>query len=276
MVTDTVHQRIRLIVHRPEITPALREEYDRFSAELMPVIHELVRKTMPILQHEVSASISKNRVYGSRLCAENIAMQDYRYFAKKNPPEESPSLAVALRIDESASMSAFGRLEAAKRAAVAVYEFCNDCNIPVLIYGDTADQSAMEQMSLFAYCDFEKPDTEDRFRLMNIQGRSNNRDGMAMRILAEKLLTENQQTKLMICISDGQPKAMPDYSGATAAMDMQQVLIEYRRKGITFLAAAIGQDKEAISNIYGKEHFLDISNLQQLPVRLVQMIARYL
>lgn len=188
------------------------------------------------------SEISNQVKYGSQFNADSIA--------KKRPPDESPSLVVALRIDESASMSAFGRLEAAKRAAVAVYEFCEQCKIPIIIYGDTADRSSLEQMSLYAYCDFTHKEQDDRFRLMNIQGRSNNRDG--------------------------QPKAMPDYSGDVAISDMQMVLKEYRRKGIIFLAAAIGQDKETLCDIYGKESFLDITDLRQLPVRLVKIIARYL
>lgn len=42
-------------------------------------------------------------------------------------------------------MNAFGRLEAAKEAAVAVCEFCEACGIPTLIYGDTADRSPREK-----------------------------------------------------------------------------------------------------------------------------------
>ncbi len=276
ITAGTRHEGIRLIVHRPEATPELREAYKNLSVELVPVVRELVRKTMPLLIHEDSVSFSKNKLYGSQFNSEGVAKKDFRYFAKKSCPEDSPSLAVALRIDESASMSAFGRLEAAKRAAVAVYEFCEQCKIPVMIYGDTADRSLLEQMSLYAYCDFAHADADDRFRLMDIQSRSNNRDGMAVRILAEKLLAAKEQTKLMISISDGQPKAMPDYSGNLAAADMQNMLKEYRRKGVTFLAAAIGQDKETICGIYGKESFLDITDLRQLPVRLVKIIARYL
>lgn len=276
IISGTNYQGIGLIVHRPEITPELKERYYKLYSELIPVISELVRKTKPILIHEDSTSFSKNHLYGSQFNADSIAKKDFRYFAKKLPPDENPSLAVALRIDESASMSAFGRIEAAKCAAVAVYEFCWQCKIPIIIYGDTADRSPLEQMSIYAYCDFAHTEQEDRFRLMNIQGRSNNRDGMAIRVLAEKLLMAKEQTKLMISISDGQPKAMPDYSGDVAFSDMQMVLKEYRRRGITFLAAAIGQDKNTICDIYGKESFLDITDLRQLPVRLVKIIARYL
>ena len=200
----------------------------------------------------------------------------FKYFSQKTPPEEKPSLAIGLRIDQSGSMNAFGRLEAAKQAAVAVYEFCKECDIPILIYGDTADRSPKEKMSVFAYIDWEKPKLNDGAALMDIKSISNNRDGMALRILSDKLSKAPQTTKLLISISDGQPRAMPDYTGKTAINDMKQVIQEYSKKGVYFLAAAIGEDKETICEIYGQERFLDIADLKLLPLRLVQTIARYM
>jgi len=111
---------------------------------------------------------------------------------------------------------------------------------------------------------------------MGIQARSNNRDGMALRIISDRMHNVSQKTKLIISLSDGQPKAIPDYTGEKAAHDMKDTLQEFRRKGIQFLAAAIGQDKEAIRGLYGAENTLDITNLQQLPARLVQIITRFL
>lgn len=275
-VKGTFHEKVGLIVHRPEASLGHHREYNKMVSELMPIIRELIRKTAPLLEHEVSVSFSKNRVYGTKFHAENISAGDHRYFSRKRPPEEEPSLAVALRIDQSASMKASGRLEAAKQAAVAVYEFCTASNIPLLIYGDTADRSPIEKMSMYSYIDWEKPELNDKYSLMAIQSHSNNRDGMALRILAEKLVKASQSTKLLISISDGQPKAMPDYTGNVAIDDMKQIIKEYSRKGIVFLAAAIGQDKDTISNIYGQEHFLDMSNLGQLPIQLIRIISRFL
>lgn len=275
-VSDSIHKRVKLIVHRPDYDQENQQEYVSLSKGLMPIVREIARKTLPLLEHEISSEFARNHYYGSKFQADSIAYRDYRYFAKKRSPTESPSLVVGLRVDESASMSAFGRLEAAKRAVIAVYEFCQICNIPILIYGDTADVSKMEQMSIFAYTDFEQTDSNDRFRLMGIRARSNNRDGMALRIIAERLAVSPQQTKLLISISDGQPKAMDDYTGSYAVKDMQQTIEEYERKGITFLAAAIGQDKDVISEIYGNDRFLDITNLNEFPAQLVRIIARYL
>ena len=275
-VEGSIHQQVKLIVHRPEVTAEDRAAYGKQASELMPVIRELIQKTAPLLEHETASTFASSQLYGTNFCADRIAAQDFRYFSRKRPPEEDSSLAVALRIDESASMSAFGRLDAAKQAAIALYEFCHGCDIPVMIYGDTADRSRMEQMSLYSYVDFDSRDPDERYSLMSIQSRSNNRDGMAIRILADRLVKAPQKTKLFISISDGQPKAMPDYTGDLAVTDMKKTLQEYRRKGVLFLAAAIGQDKEIISDIYGKENTLDITDLKQLPARLVQIIARYL
>ncbi|QRG70610.1 nitric oxide reductase activation protein NorD [Brevibacillus choshinensis] len=272
----SIHKKVRLIVHRPDCDLEDYQEYVRLSHGIMPIVQELARKTRPYLEHEISSDFARNRYYGSKFQADSVAYRDYKHFAKKLPPTDSPSLVVGLRVDESASMSAFGRLEAAKRAVIAVYEYCQLCHIPILIYGDTADASKMEQMSIFAYADPDKMDANDRFRLMKIRARSNNRDGMALRIMAERLSGSPQKTKLLISISDGQPKAMDDYAGSYAVTDMQQTIQEYERRGIAFLAAAIGQDKDVISEIYGNERFLDITNLQEFPARLVRMIARYL
>lgn len=275
-VQGSCHEEIKLIVHRPEATGQNREEYQNMAAALLPVIRELIRKTNHLLEHEVSSEFAKSQLYGTKFCADQVASQDFRVFARKRPPEEDPSLAVALRIDESASMSAFGRLDAAKQAAVALYEFCTGCGIPIMVYGDTADRSKLEQMAIYAYVDSESKDADEKYALMNIQARSNNRDGMALRIISDRLLNAPQKTKLIISISDGQPKALPDYTGEKAAYDMKDTLQEFRRKGIQFLAAAIGQDKEAIRELYGAENTLDITDLKQLPSRLVQIITRFL
>ena len=275
-VQGSCHEEVKLIVHRPEATAQNREEYHNMATTLLPVIRELIRKTNPLLEHEVSSEFAKSQLYGTKYCADQAASLDFRVFARKRPPEEEASLAVALRIDESASMSAFGRLDAAKQAAVALYEFCTGCGIPIMVYGDTADRSKLEQMSVYAYVDFVSKDADEKYALMNIQARSNNRDGMALRIISDRLLNAPQRTKLIISISDGQPKAMPDYTGEKAAYDMKDTLQGFRRKGIQFLAAAIGQDKEAIRELYGAENTLDITDLKQLPARLVQVIARFM
>ena len=42
--------------------------------------------------------------------------------------------------------------------------------------------------------------------------------------------------------------------------DLRNIRKEYVAKGITFIAAAIGSDKEAIKRCYGEQCFLDITD----------------
>ena len=58
---------------------------------------------------------------------------------------------------------------------------------------------------------------------------------------------------------------------------VQDILVfpEYQRKGILFIAAAIGDDKDNIERIYGNS-FLDITDLSQLPIKLTSIIKKHL
>ena len=81
-------------------------------------------------------------------------------------------------------------------------------------------------------------------------------------------------THILMLLSDGQPAAR-GYSGTAAEEDLRGIKQEYKRKGILFIAAAIGEDKPNIERIYG-DSFLDITDLNQLPVKLTAVIKRFL
>ena len=112
----------------------------------------------------------------------------------------------------------------------------------------------------------------DCYRLMDLSARADNRDGAALRFVAECLLRRPEEIKLLILISDGQPCAR-GYYGTAAEADLRGIKRDITRRGVTLFAAAIGDDKEAIERIYG-EGFLDISNLNDLPVLLTRLIAQ--
>ena len=110
--------------------------------------------------------------------------------------------------------------------------------------------------------------------MMDISARGSNRDGAALRFVAEQLSRRTEEIRLLILISDGQP-ADWGYSGTAAEEDLRGIKQEYRRKGLIFVAAAIGDDKENIERIYG-DSFMDISDLNQLPVKLAATLKRYI
>ena len=271
-----IHKNIRIKVHRPEFTHEDRLNYTENNKKYIKAANELANKVLPFLKNEVSTQYSKNRYYGTKFEASNVAKKDYRYFSKKNPPNESPSMAVALRIDESGSMKANNRIEMAKATAILIWEFCKKCSIPIGIYGDTADINNTEDVSIYSYSDFDNQDKNDCYRMMKISPKSNNRDGVSIKYVAEKLLKVDADIKVLFIISDGKPLAKPNYKDELAKEDLKSVISEYSRKGINFFVAAIGNDRDVIKDIYGQNKFLDISNINELPNRISMILKNLL
>ena len=129
-------------------------------------------------------------------------------------------------------------------------------------------------MILDSYAEFDQIDQDDNVRLMGITARGANRDGCAVRFICESLLKRPEADKLFFILSDGQPSAW-DYSGEAAESDLKSIKRESVRKGIVFVAAAIGDDKENIERIDGNS-FIDVSNLEKLPEILTNFIKRQL
>lgn len=94
----------------PGKTPEARE----LHMQVMPIVESLSRQILELLDNEQTETYQKGKYEGQRFNASKVAYGDLRNFDKKNPPHEQPSLAVAVRIDESGSMIRDDRIEAAK------------------------------------------------------------------------------------------------------------------------------------------------------------------
>ena len=129
-------------------------------------------------------------------------------------------------------------------------------------------------MDLYSYAEFDCIDRDDKYRIMDIASRGSNRDGAALRFVAEQLSKRTEDVRILMLVSDGQP-ADVGYSGTAAEEDLRGIKQEYKRKGLLFVAAAIGEDKPNIERIYG-DSFLDITDLNQLPVKLTAVIKRFM
>jgi len=79
---------------------------------------------------------------------------------------------------------------------------------------------------------------------------------------------------MLFLVSDGQPSDY-GYGGTAAEEDLRGIKKEYTKKGILLVAAAIGDDKANIERIYG-DSFLDITDLNKLPVALTDVVKRYI
>lgn len=266
-----IHDGVSMTVHRiAEVDDDLKEQYQEVSGDLLHISKQLQKSVLQQMHDSRRGGKQTGLLMGRRLDIHALSRNDGRVFYKNALPNEIPALSVGLLLDESGSMSSCDRATYARATAIILYDFCHALGIPIMVYG----HSASGGVDLYSYAEFDAIDQNDRYRLMDISARSNNRDGAALRYVAERLARRTEDVKLLMTVSDGQP-ADSGYYGSAAEEDLRGVKQEYQRKGILFVAAAIGNDKENIERIYG-DSFLDISDLNKLPVKLAGIIKRFI
>lgn len=266
------HTGIHIKVNRmPYVEQHLIETYKNIMPPLLLLSKRLTKQMLPLLKDKKEGGKETNLLMGKRMNPRAYARDDGRLFYKNRLPQEETHLAVGLLVDESGSMSCQDRITIARATSVILYDFCNNLEIPIIVYGHSTGDHDLE---LFSYAEFDSNDKKDKFRIMDMSARSGNRDGAALRFVAERLMTRKENTKLLIIISDGQPAAY-DYMGTAAEADLRGIKEEYTKKGIMFCAAAIGEDKANIKRIYG-DSFLDITDINKLPIQLTNMVKKYM
>lgn len=248
--------------------------FEDVYGSIKPTVDEMVRRVAPLLKKKQGDdNLPMSGFYtGSKFDATRLVLNDWRYFRTNSTPLPDQRTAVSVLVDESGSMSG-ERIDMARIAAMALYMFCDALDIKCSVIGHT-ESFSNPKLELQIYSDFESPDKLDKYRLLNICARENNRDGAAALFAGEHLLKRPENTKIMFVISDGAPLAN-GYSGVAAQTDLANIIGELRRKGVVVFAAAIGSDKEAIHRIYG-DGYLDISDLKSLPNQLLFCLRRYI
>ena len=271
-----IHSGVSKTVHRiAEVEEDLKEQYQEIADALLHISKQLQKSVTQQLKDSRRGGKQTGLLMGRRLDSHALCRRDGRVFCKNALPNDIPALSVGLLLDESGSMSGNDRATYARATAIILYDFCQALSIPIMVYGhSTGYGSTGSCVDLYSYAEFDAIDRDDRYRMMDISARGSNRDGAALRYVAERLSARPEDVKLLILVSDGQP-ADYGYSGTAAEEDLRGVKQEYQRKGVLFVAAAIGSDKENIERIYG-DSFLDITDLNKLPVKLAGIIKRFI
>lgn len=266
-----IHDGVSMTVHRiAEVDDGLKEQYQEIAGDLLHISKQLQKSVLQQMHDSRRGGKQTGLLMGRRLDTHALSRNDGRVFYKNALPNEIPALAVGLLLDESGSMCGCDRATYARATAIILYDFCQALGIPIMVYGHSTGSG----VDLYSYAEFDAIDRDDRYRMMDISARGSNRDGAALRYVAERLARRSEDVKLLMLVSDGQP-ADTGYCGTAAEADLRGVKQEYQRKGILFVAAAIGNDKENIERIYG-DSFLDISDLTKLPVKLAGIIKRFI
>lgn len=271
------HADCNIVVHRLENVPVqCRRMYDSLSPDILKTAKRLKEEMWEII-HPEEDGMKKNLPMGKKIDSSRLYRQDRKIFMSRSALGEERQAAIAVLIDESMSMSYGGRITYGRLTALILYDVCVNLGIPVIVYGHSTSYDKFyseETVDLYAYAEFDSVDGKDCYRIMDMSPRGSNRDGAAIRFVAERLKTRPEELKMLFLVSDGQPSAL-NYSGDLAKEDLKTLKGNLKRQGILLFAAAIGDDREVIEDIY-QDGFLNISDISKLPVRIAKKILSYL
>lgn len=247
----------------------LKEVYDRRFFDLKRISKRMQNAIAEVFEERLNGTMDNGLLFGNRIHAAASASGDGRIFRRRTMPDDGVDIAVSLLIDQSGSMSG-SRIDKAQEMAMLVEDFCRGLNIPVSIVG----HNVPDTVQMYQYVDFDDTSREGKYKLLYMSAGGCNRDGLPLRYCVNRLLQRDESNKLMILVSDGKPND-DNYRGQVAFEDLRQIKRECDRKGIILLAAAIGDDKQQIHQIYGNS-FLDITDLNTLPIKIVRTIKQFI
>lgn len=271
----TEHARVeKRLIRSAEISEEAVSCYKELEKQMRQVMKRLKIHVLPFLEKR-QTHMEKGMQMGRRMDHRTLYRPDRKVFQRRSLPADEQDTVMAVLIDLSGSMRLNDRINYAVIAALCLYQFGQEAGIPTAVYGHHTELSEnweREIVCIHSFAEFDSMDGKDKYRIMDARSCGANRDGVAVRYMGEKLLARPEKQKLLILISDGFPNGL-NYCGITAKEDLRGIKDDLTNRGVIFLAAAIGDDKAAIQEIY-EEAFLDISDLKKLPEKLAKQVLK--
>lgn len=280
MFSSEYHAGVKSSVDRASYIPCNKEAYEKTAPSLLIKSKCMQKELIKEIKDRQDGGKNNGLYMGRRIDASSLHRIDKRFMYKMDLPEDIPDMCVMLLLDESGSMGG-ERIKVARDTAIVMHDFCTSLNIPISIVGHTESYDSGKVM-LKTYAAFDSVDNNDKYRLMNISAKENNRDGYALRYCAEKIINRPEETKILFVVSDGAPAAR-GYNRFNGTKDVQEVVSEYRKKGVQIITAGIGSDRKSVESVYcnglsskRSATYLDVSNMEKLPKTFVKILKGFL
>lgn len=280
---QTSYSRIKSMIRRATLRDAQENltTYEKeYRESLLPVSKHIAKDLIPLFKDMQECSTNKGLYAGRRFDAGSAYRLDGRKMSNKKAPVDEPDIAICMLVDESGST--YGdTIDAERKTAYVVYDFCKRLGIPIAIYGHTESFEDPTGI-IISYAEFDSVDGNDEKRIFGMCARENNRDGFAIRYGIKRLADRPEQIKLLMILSDGAPSAY-HYGGATAVNDMREAVRGAVKNGILVMAAGIGYYRDQIESIYTdtdkpsfSAKYIDITDLNKMPRQFIKIIEKKL
>lgn len=205
------------------------------------------------------------------------AYQGISHIYQRKQKIKTNKISVCILVDESGSMGCFdrqkqGRYYYAVDSAILLNEvFSGIPDINLFIYGHTADDRCEELTEIRVY---KEPGVNNKYSLGNISPRKENRDGVAILEVANRVRKFTEDEILYFIISDGIPAAV-NYYGESACIDTKNSIEKVSKMGFIPIGICIGEDYYCFKkDIELYKNKIIVENTNELPQKLGLIIKK--
>lgn len=180
---------------------------------------------------------------------------------------KTDKVSVCVLIDESGSMSG-KRIESARDTAVLINEALKGVsNVELFIYGHSGDNKRCFSTELFVY---KERDYSPKYSLGSVRAREQNRDGVAIFEVAQRVRKQTKNPVLFFILSDGAPCA-GHYGGTSAMEHVKSNVQKVEKMGMYVIQVCIYHSYDP-STMF--KNFVVMDNMDSLPIELGRAIKK--
>lgn len=180
-------------------------------------------------------------------------------FYRKSAPSSQLDAAFGLLVDGSASM--IDKLEETKKAVLLFHDVLRELQVSheISSYSEEAFKASAElQPNLFELMHtFQDRHQDNGLSILSFNANEDNRDGFAIRWMAERLARRPEKHKFLLVFSDGEPSAF-GYN-QNGIVDTAEAVLETEKKGISVIHLFLAtepptEDQKAVfSTMFGNK-----------------------
>ncbi len=267
---------------RIEALPLDRQQLQRWRSQQAPFVRALLKEMQKRMQQRVESE--RTNLHAGRLSKNLLPLvtdERPKPFYRKTAPSKQLDAVFSLMIDGSASM--IDKLDETKQAVLLFHDVLRALKIPhemAVFYEDAYEAGDAQQPNYFEWLHkFTDGSSDHAAEILSLDAHEDNRDGFAIRWMADRLKVRPEKHRFMLVFSDGEPSAY-NYAD-NGIIDTSQAVSETEKMGIEvmhlFLSGESTSEEQAAfyRMLYGNKS-VSADSLEQFVEQTLRLLKRTL
>ncbi|WP_211654260.1 vWA domain-containing protein [Planococcus alpniumensis] len=267
---------------RIDTLPVDRQQLQRWRSEQAPFVRALLKEMQKRMQQRIESE--RTNLHAGRLSKNLLPLvtdERPKPFYRKTAPSKQLDAVFSLMIDGSASM--VDKLDETKQSVLLFHDVLRALKIPheiAVFYEDAYEAGDAQQPNYFEWLHkFTDGSADHAAEILSLDAHEDNRDGFAIRWMADRLKQRPEKHRFMLVFSDGEPSAY-NYAD-NGIIDTAQAVSETEKMGIEvmhlFLSGESTSEEQAAfyRMLYGNKS-VSADSLEQFVEQTLRLLKRTL